>query len=117
MYTAVLSSQTCSFLFCSTMYIAADADEAEVEAIFLFCSTHVDADGVGWQWFTCNGCCRWCWMINEVEVEGRYCDGCYVCWRDWHEAVAWRETAWADTADCMVMLATRSVQDNPHAVP
>ena len=86
------------------LYIADDADEAEVEAIFLFCSTHVDADGVGWQWFKCNRCCRWCWM-NEVEVEGRYCHG---CWRRWSE--------WATTVDCMLMLAARSVQDNPHAV-
>ena len=106
-YAAVLSSRTCSFLFCSTMD-----------------RQYVDADGVGLQWFTRNGCCRWCcWMINEVEVEGRYCDACYVCsiprdrYVDWHEAVAWRETAWADTVLCMVMLATKSVQDNPHAVP
>ncbi len=60
--------------------------------------------------------------MNEVVVEGRWsCHGCWRSWMDKNEAcpiqVEWRETAWADTVDCMVMLATRSVQDNPHAVP
>jgi hypothetical protein len=35
--------------------------------------------------------------------------GCYSCWDDW---LLW-EKKWAKTTDCMLMLATKSLRDNP----
>ena len=62
----------------------------------------------GWYSLTACDCCS-SWMkvycIKDFDEEGIYCAD---CWRWWHV-----EICWPATMDCMLMLAKKSLQDNP----
>ncbi len=66
---------------------------------------------ISW-WADCPCCWKRIQIISDRWKPVVYCYNCWKWWIDWH----W-EMKWAGTRDCMLMLATRSVQDNPHAAP
>ncbi len=60
-------------------------------------------------WTACDYCFEWMMVYDtqdfDFDQEGIYCAD---CWRWWHV-----EICWPATMDCMLMLATKSLQDNP----
>tara|TARA_B110000261_G_C12890450_1_gene280219 strand:+ start:324 stop:533 length:210 start_codon:yes stop_codon:yes gene_type:complete len=58
-------------------------------------------------WTTCDYCLQWMKMFDtdDADEEGIYCDD---CWRWWDV-----EICQPATIDCMLMLAAKSLLDNP----
>ena len=68
-------------------------------------------------WVQCPCCKVWMKMLTTKERaeiadlwqnSNCYCGNCWRWWIEWQ---------WEMTRDCMLMLATRSLQDNPNDVP
>ena len=69
---------------------------------------HFVLDMPTWLWAHCPCCGKWMQFIAGERMPDEYCYSCWMLWIDWY----W-EKKWATTRDCMLMLATKSLQDNP----
>ena len=88
-----------------TMHICLQLDQVLQLAASLFV-LHFVLDMPIWWVDRCPGCGNWTqYMALELCMPDEYY--CYNCWDDWFEK------KWARTRDCMLMLATKSLQDNP----
>ena len=100
----------------SYIYVCSCFKFSNLQLPFLFFYFVLDMPSLWyrWQWSQCPCCSRWTKILTcqETTFRNAYCGACWRWWRDMHQYI-W----WPSTVACMVMLATRSVQDNPHAVP
>ena len=78
----------------------------------MFMRDHTRHSSMWWySWEQCDCCSSWMKVWSIQEFTGHFGEEviyCADCWRWWHV-----EICWPATRDCMLMLATRSLQDNP----
>jgi len=63
---------------------------------------------ITWSWARCPCCDIWIQFIAGAREPDEWCYRCWMLWLDWYA-----EKKWAITRAYIVMLARKSLQDNP----